>query len=144
MNAARPGAVGLRVGAHAGGRAKVLVGIGGSDLGPRAIYMALQGYKKAGRRVHFVSNVDPDDAAAVLPPPRTKWTRRVPHPVLIGHAASLSQVLKGVPDLKKTLVVVCSKSGGTLETLTNEQLVRDFFVKAVRATPARTPPPLSY
>jgi hypothetical protein len=26
------------------------------------------------------------------PPPRTKWTRRVPHPVLIGHAASLSQV----------------------------------------------------
>ena len=22
------------------------------------------------------------------PPPRTKWTRRVPHPVLIGHAAS--------------------------------------------------------
>ena len=24
-------------------------------------------------------------------PPRTKWTRRVPHPVLIGHAASLSQ-----------------------------------------------------
>ena len=28
-----------------------------------------------------------------LPPlPGTKWTRRVPHPVLIGHAASLSQV----------------------------------------------------
>jgi len=26
-----------------------------------------------------------------LAPPRTKWTRRVPHPVLIGHAASLSQ-----------------------------------------------------
>ena len=29
----------------------------------------------------------------VLPPPppyRTKWTRRVPHPVLIGHAASLT------------------------------------------------------
>jgi len=30
------------------------------------------------------------------PPPssRAKWTRRVPHPVLIGHAASLSQVLR--------------------------------------------------
>ena len=27
------------------------------------------------------------------PPPRTKWTRRVPHPVLIGHAASLSQAV---------------------------------------------------
>jgi hypothetical protein len=26
------------------------------------------------------------------PPPRTKWTRRVPRPVLIGHAASLTQV----------------------------------------------------
>ena len=27
----------------------------------------------------------------VFPPPsRTKWTRRVPHPVLIGHAASLA------------------------------------------------------
>jgi hypothetical protein len=25
------------------------------------------------------------------PPPRTKWTRRVPHPVLIGHAASLQE-----------------------------------------------------
>ena len=24
------------------------------------------------------------------PPPRTKWTRRIPHPVLIGHAASLT------------------------------------------------------
>ena len=24
------------------------------------------------------------------PPPRTKWSRRVPHPVLIGHAASLA------------------------------------------------------
>ena len=24
------------------------------------------------------------------PPPRTKWTRRVPYPVLSGHAASLT------------------------------------------------------
>jgi len=31
-------------------------------------------------------------AAPPPPPPRTKWTRRVPHLVLIGHAASLSQV----------------------------------------------------
>ena len=29
------------------------------------------------------------------PPPRTKWIRRVPHPVLIGHAASLTPVLIG-------------------------------------------------
>ena len=31
--------------------------------------------------------------SVLIPAPRTKWTRRVPHPVLIGHAASLSQVL---------------------------------------------------
>ena len=29
------------------------------------------------------------------PPPRTKWTRRVPHPVLIGHAVCLVQVASG-------------------------------------------------
>ena len=34
-----------------------------------------------------VNKADP----APPPPPRTKWTRRVPHAVLIGHAASLSQ-----------------------------------------------------
>jgi len=30
------------------------------------------------------------------PPSRTKWTRRVPHPVLIGHAASLVQPESGL------------------------------------------------
>ena len=30
--------------------------------------------------------------SAEYPPPRTKWTRRVPHPVLIGHASCLVQV----------------------------------------------------
>ena len=80
----------------------VQVGIGGSDLGPRALYIALQGFRTCGRRVHFISNVDPDDAA---------------------------QVLEGL-DLATTLVCVVSKSGTTLETLTNEQLVADRFVRA--------------
>lgn len=80
----------------------VQVGIGGSDLGPRAIYLALEAYKKEGRNVHFISNVDPDDTV---------------------------KVLSGL-DLSKTLVVVVSKSGGTLETLTNETLVREQFKKA--------------
>ena len=31
-----------------------------------------------------------ENMTACGPPPRTKWTRRVPHPVLIGHAASLA------------------------------------------------------
>ncbi|MBP9842061.1 MAG: glucose-6-phosphate isomerase [Simkaniaceae bacterium] len=78
----------------------IQVGIGGSDLGPRAIYLSLRAFQKAGRTVHFISNVDPDDASDVL-----------------------SQV-----DLTKTLVVVVSKSGTTLETLTNERIVRQRFL----------------
>ena len=42
-----------------------------------------------GMDIHNISRVRPP------PPPRTDWTRRVPHPVLIGHAASLSQVFGG-------------------------------------------------
>lgn len=80
----------------------VLVGIGGSDLGPRAIYLALKKYSLQGRRVHFISNVDPDDAAATL---------------------------DGL-NLSRTLVTVISKSGSTLETLTNEMLVVDRFKQA--------------
>ncbi|MBU3935949.1 MAG: glucose-6-phosphate isomerase [Proteobacteria bacterium] len=80
----------------------VQVGIGGSDLGPRALYLALAAYKIPGRRVHFISNVDPDDAAAIL---------------------------NGL-DLARTLVNVVSKSGSTLETLTNEELVRKAFAEA--------------
>ncbi len=79
----------------------VQVGIGGSDLGPRALAVALQPFYRPGHRVHFISNVDPDDANQVL-----------------------SQL-----DLKKTLVVVVSKSGTTLETLTNEQFLRARFAK---------------
>jgi len=78
------------------------IGIGGSDLGPRAIYHALSAYVRDNRRIHFISNVDPDDAAAVL---------------------------KNV-DLSRTLVGVVSKSGTTLETLTNEEMVRTAFSKA--------------
>lgn len=78
------------------------VGIGGSDLGPRAVYHALSAYRQGDRRVHFISNVDPDDAAGVL---------------------------KGL-NLSKTLVNVVSKSGSTLETLTNEELVRAAYMEA--------------
>ncbi len=77
----------------------VHVGIGGSDLGPRAVYLALAAFRRPDRRVHFLSNVDPDDGAAVL---------------------------RGL-DLSRTLVNVVSKSGSTLETLTNEEFVRKAF-----------------
>lgn len=80
----------------------VHIGIGGSDLGPRAVYEALRPYKKGGREVRFISNVDPDDCAAVL---------------------------EGL-DLSRTLVLVVSKSGTTLETLANEGLVRGALQEA--------------
>jgi len=80
----------------------VNVGIGGSDLGPRALYLALLPFRLPQRRVHFISNVDPDDAAQVL----------------------------GGLDLSRTLVNVVSKSGSTLETLTNETLCREAFRRA--------------
>ncbi|MCL2789778.1 MAG: glucose-6-phosphate isomerase [Desulfobulbus sp.] len=80
----------------------VQVGIGGSDLGPRALYMALKAYALCGRSARFIANVDPDDVA---------------------------EVLSGL-DLSRTLFNVVSKSGSTLETLTNEELVRARIVAA--------------
>ena len=51
----------------------------------------------AAESLMIITRLSPPAALAalrVLPPPpprsRTKWTRRVPHPVLIGHAASLT------------------------------------------------------
>lgn len=80
----------------------VQIGIGGSELGPKAIYIALKAYHKPDRRVHFLSNVDPDDGA---------------------------EIFRGL-NLEKTLVVVVSKSGSTLETLTNEEFAKEYFKKA--------------
>ena len=84
----------------------VQVGIGGSDLGPRAIYLALENWAKVNdtlkMNAEFISNVDPDDAAAVL----------------------------NKVDLAHSLFIVVSKSGTTLETLTNESFVRDALTKA--------------
>jgi len=49
--------------------------------------------RKGGARLVVVHGIDAQllrAPAAPRPPSRTKWTRRVPHPVLIGHAASLT------------------------------------------------------
>ena len=82
------------------------IGIGGSDLGPRAIYLALENWAKVTgnlkMKAAFISNVDPDDAAGVL--------RNL--------------------DLAHSLFVLVSKSGTTLETLTNESFVKDALSKA--------------
>lgn len=78
----------------------LIIGIGGSELGPKAIYQALE-YLKGGRQVHFAGNVDPDNLTLIL--------REL--------------------DLKSTMVCVVSKSGTTLETAVNEALAREFFEK---------------
>ena len=82
------------------------IGIGGSDLGPRAMYLALENWAKKNNtfkmQAHFISNVDPDDAASVC---------------------------KAI-DISKTIFILVSKSGTTLETLTNECFVKDFIKKA--------------
>lgn len=78
----------------------VQIGIGGSDLGPRALCYALGLVGKkdgCGRKLNarFLSNVDPDDAA---------------------------NVMDGL-DLESTLFILVSKSGTTQETLANRDLV---------------------
>lgn len=79
----------------------VQIGIGGSDLGPRAMYIALKNWAKVNHKdlmnAYFISNVDPDDAV---------------------------NVLKTI-DIKKTIFVLVSKSGTTLETLTNMAFVME-------------------
>ena len=84
----------------------VQIGIGGSDLGPRAMYLALENWaKKNGcfrMEAKFISNVDPDDAAGVL-----------------------SSI-----DPSRTIFILVSKSGTTLETLTNEAFVKEALKNA--------------
>jgi glucose-6-phosphate isomerase len=90
----------------------VQIGIGGSDLGPRALYIALRNWAKAEGRTkmeaRFISNVDPEDCE---------------------HA------LAGL-DLSRCLFVVVSKSGTTQETLVNERLARE-ALKSAGLDPAK-------
>ena len=84
----------------------VQIGIGGSDLGPRAMYLALENWAhRTGNfkmEAKFISNVDPDDASAVL----------------------------NSVDVAHSIFILVSKSGTTLETLTNESFVIDALKKA--------------
>lgn len=86
----------------------IQIGIGGSDLGPRALFVALQGhqYSYQGKQqrgpmieARFISNVDPDDA---------------------------TKELAGL-DPEATLFVLVSKSGTTQETLTNQAFAVDWL-----------------
>jgi len=79
------------------------IGIGGSDLGPRMVSMALTFVHGAKINPHFLSNVD-------------------------GHAfAQLAREL----DPARTLVLVASKTFTTLETMTNGHAARDWIAAAL-------------
>lgn len=79
----------------------IVIGIGGSDLGPYANYLSLEYLIKKNRRLFFINNVDPDNAASVI---------------------------KEV-HLEKTLVAVISKSGTTLETAINAEIIKKYFIE---------------
>lgn len=81
----------------------VNIGIGGSDLGPAMLYLALRHYADAGIAARFVSNIDPADLTAKL---------------------------DGL-DPATTLFVVSSKTFSTLETLTNATAARRWLTAAL-------------
>jgi glucose-6-phosphate isomerase len=77
----------------------VNIGIGGSDLGPAMVTLALAPYHD-GPRLHYVSNVD---------------------------GAHIADTLKGL-DPAKTLVLIASKTFTTIETMTNAATARKWIV----------------
>jgi len=81
----------------------VNLGIGGSDLGPTLVASALAGEDDPGPCMHPVSGLDPRE---------------------------LRETLRAL-DPGRTLVVVSSKSFGTLETLANARLARQWVVGAL-------------
>jgi glucose-6-phosphate isomerase len=77
----------------------VNIGIGGSDLGPLMAVLALDSFATTGKRLHFVSNVDGHELAAVL------------------------KQLKA----ENTLFLVASKTFTTIETMTNALSAKAWF-----------------
>ncbi|OON61092.1 glucose-6-phosphate isomerase [Massilia sp. KIM] len=79
----------------------VNIGIGGSDLGPKMVVLALRHYAHPRLRMHFVSNVDGHDMDAAL-----------------------AQV-----NPETTLFIVASKTFTTAETMMNAQTARAWFLQ---------------
>lgn len=80
----------------------VNIGIGGSDLGPQMAVAALDAFTTPAKRLHFVSNIDGHELAAVL--------RRL-RP-------------------ESTLFLIASKTFTTIETMTNARSARAWFEAA--------------
>ena len=81
----------------------VVIGIGGSDLGPRMVTAATRAHHTGQVRVHFVANVDP---------------------------AELDAQISGL-DARSTMVVVISKTFTTVETLANARAARAWLAATV-------------
>lgn len=79
----------------------VVVGIGGSYLGTKATYHALKAYQTNGKRLEFASNVDPDKLTTIF----------------------------NELNMKKTLFAIVSKSGSTLEILSQEKMICNHLKK---------------
>ncbi len=82
----------------------VNVGIGGSDLGPLMVTEALKPYKKPNITSHFVSNID---------------------------GTHMAETLKKV-NPETTLFIIASKTFTTLETMTNAQTAKDWFLQSAK------------
>ena len=82
----------------------VNIGIGGSDLGPVMVTEALKPFSKPHMKVHFVSNID---------------------------GTHMAETLKKVSP-ETTLFMVASKTFTTLETMTNAQTARNWFLEAAK------------
>ena len=81
----------------------VNIGIGGSDLGPAMVTLALEPYTRADLRAHYVSNVD---------------------------GAHMHDTLKRL-EPRRTLFIVASKTFTTDETMTNAATVRAWIADAL-------------
>ncbi|MBA3059222.1 MAG: glucose-6-phosphate isomerase [Gammaproteobacteria bacterium] len=79
----------------------VNIGIGGSDLGPQMAVLALDAFVLPGKRFHFVSNVDGHELAGVLS--------------------------KVKPE--STLFLIASKTFTTIETMTNAESAKRWFLR---------------
>ena len=85
-------------------RTIVNVGIGGSDLGPVMAYEALKHYSQRDLAFRFLSNVDGTDFA---------------------------ETVRGL-DPAETLVIVCSKTFTTQETMTNAESVKGWLLASLK------------
>ncbi|MGN6487238.1 MAG: glucose-6-phosphate isomerase [Devosia sp.] len=81
----------------------VNIGIGGSDLGPAMVTLALEPYTRPDLRAHYVSNVD---------------------------GAHMHDTLKRL-DPRRTMFIVASKTFTTDETMTNAATARAWVAKAL-------------